>query len=176
LTGAPAAASGVSAVSPVSALAGVQTVPLQVGDPAPDFTLPDTHGSPVTLSELRGTPVVVVFVPFAFSGVCTGELCELRDNIELFEATGTRLLVISCDPLYSLRAWAEQEGYGFDLLSDFWPHGEAATAYGVFDAERGLARRGSFLVDVDGVVRWAVVNPAGRARDLAGYREALAAL
>jgi mycoredoxin-dependent peroxiredoxin len=152
------------------------TVPLQVGDPAPDFSLTDTHGSPVSLAELRGTPVVLVFVPFAFSGTCTGELCELRDNIGVFDAAGTRLLVVSCDPMYALRAWAEQEGYGFDLLSDFWPHGEVATAYGVFDAERGRALRGSFLVDADGVVRWAVVNPAGQARDLAGYREALATL
>jgi peroxiredoxin len=160
----------------MSPAAGVETVPLQVGDPAPDFTLPDTHGTPVTLSELRGTPVVVVFVPFAFSGTCTGELCELRDNIDVFEAAGTRLMVVSCDPLYSLRAWAEQEGYGFDLLSDFWPHGEAATAYGVFDPERGRALRGSFLIDADGVVRWAVVNAAGQARDLGGYREALAGL
>jgi peroxiredoxin len=151
-------------------------VPLQVGDPAPDFTLTDTHGSPVHLAELRGTPVVLVFVPFAFSGVCTGELCELRDNIGVFEAAGTRLLVVSCDPMYALRAWAEQKGYGFDLVSDFWPHGEVATAYGVFDAERGRAVRGSFLIDADGVVRWAVVNPAGQARDLAGYRDALAAL
>ncbi|GAA2722559.1 peroxiredoxin [Cellulomonas aerilata] len=151
-------------------------MPLRVGDPAPDLTLPDTHGSPVTLSELRGAPVVLVFVPFAFSGVCTGELCELRDNIELFDSAGARLLVVSCDPTYALRAWAEQEGYGFDLLSDFWPHGQAATAYGVFDTERGRAVRGSFLVDADGVIRWAVVNPPGQARDLAGYRTALAAL
>jgi peroxiredoxin len=151
-------------------------VPLQAGDPAPDFTLTDTHGSPVSLAELRGTPVVLVFVPFAFSGVCTGELCELRDNIGVFDAAGTRLLVVSCDPMYSLRAWAEHEGYGFDLLSDFWPHGDVATAYGVFDAERGRAVRGSFLIDADGVVRWAVVNPAGQARDLSGYRAALASL
>jgi peroxiredoxin len=172
-TSTAAAAAG---AAPAVTAAGVEAVPLHVGDPAPDFTLPDTHGSPVTLSGLRGTPVVVVFVPFAFSGVCTGELCELRDNIALFDAAGARLLVVSCDPMYSLRAWAEQEGYGFDLLSDFWPHGQAATAYGVFDPERGRALRGSFLVDADGVVRWAVVNPAGQARDLAGYREALAAL
>jgi peroxiredoxin len=146
------------------------------GDLAPDFTLTDIHGSPVRLHDLRGTPVVVVFVPFAFSGTCTGELGGLRDNIDLFDAAGARLLVVSCDPVYSLRAWAEQEGYTFDLLSDFWPHGAVAGAYGVFDTERGRAVRGSFLLDADGVVRWAVVNPAGRARDLAGYREALAAL
>ena len=148
----------------------------QLGEPAPDFTLTDTHGSPVRLSELRGTPVLRVFVPFACSGICTGELCELRDNVALFDAAGARLLVVSCDPVYSLRAWAEHEGYTFDLLSDFWPHGEVATAYGVFDAERGRPVRGSFLVGPDGVLRWSVVHPAGRARSLDGYREALAAL
>ncbi|ADG75039.1 alkyl hydroperoxide reductase/ Thiol specific antioxidant/ Mal allergen [Cellulomonas flavigena DSM 20109] len=146
------------------------------GSPAPDLTLPDTHGTPVTLSGLRGTPVAIVFVPFAFSGTCTGELCELRDNIAAFDEAGVRLLVVSCDPMFALRAWAEQEGYTFDLLSDFWPHGAAARAYGVLDETSGHALRGSFLVDADGVVRWSVVNPRGQARPLAAYRQALAAL
>lgn len=147
-----------------------------VGRPAPGFTLPDTHGTPVTLADLRGTPVVVVFVPFAFSGTCTGELCELRDNIADFDRAGVRLLVVSCDPMFSLRAWAEQEKYTFDLLADFWPHGDVARAYGVFDERSGHALRGSFLVDAEGVLRWSVVNARGQARPLAAYREALAAL
>ncbi|MBD8058496.1 peroxiredoxin [Cellulomonas sp. JH27-2] len=149
---------------------------LAVGDAAPDFSLNDTHGTPVTLAGLRGGPVVVVFVPFAFSGTCTGELCELRDNIADFEQAGVHVLVISCDPMHALRAWAEKEGYGFDLLSDFWPHGEVARAYGVFDEERGFAVRGSFLVDGEGVLRWSVVNGPGQARPLEAYREALASL
>ncbi len=147
-----------------------------VGTPAPDLTLPDTHGTPVTLSELRGGPVAVVFFPFAFSGICTGELCELRDNIAAFDEVGVRLLAVSCDPMFTLRAWSEQEGCTFDLLSDFWPHGAAARAYGVFDEATGHALRGSFLVDADGVLRWSVVHPRGRARPLAAYRDALAAL
>ncbi|MCC2333548.1 peroxiredoxin [Cellulomonas wangsupingiae] len=147
-----------------------------VGAPAPGFTLPDTHGTPVTLSELRGTPVALVFVPFAFSGTCTSELCELRDNIAAFDQAGVRLLAVSCDPMFALRAWGEQEGYTFDLLSDFWPHGAAARAYGVFDEATGHAVRGSFLVDADGVLRWSVVHPRGQARPLSAYREALAAL
>ncbi len=138
--------------------------------------LPDTHGTPVSVAGLRGVPVAVVFFPFAFSGTCTSELCELRDNLEDFEAVGVRLLAVSCDSQHTLRAWAEREGFGFDLLSDFWPHGAAARAYGVFDAERGLAGRGSFLIDADGIVRWSVVNPRGQARDLGDYRAALAAL
>ena len=147
-----------------------------LGAPAPDFSLSDTHGTPVTLRGLSGGPVVIVFVPFAFSGTCTGELCELRDNISEFEAAGVHVLVVSCDPAHSLRAWAAQEGFGFDLLSDFWPHGEVARAYGVFDEAKGFAVRGSFLVDADGVLRWSLVNPPGRARDFAAYREALAEL
>jgi len=151
-------------------------VSLSVGDVAPDFSLPDTHGTPVTLSGLRGGPVAVVFVPFAFSGTCTGELCDLRDNLEAFQDAGVHLVVVSCDPMFSLRAWAAAEGFAFDLLSDFWPHGEVAKAFGVFDEERGRANRGSFLVDGDGVVRWTVVNPAGQARPIAAYREAIESL
>lgn len=147
-----------------------------VGDPAPDFELPDTHGTPVRLSALRGNPVVVVFFPFVFSGICTSELCELRDNIAEFADHGARLLAVSTDAMFAQRAWAESEGFGFDLLSDFWPHGQTARAYGVLDETNGHALRGSFLVDADGVVRWAVVNPRGQARDLDGYRSALAAL
>jgi alkyl hydroperoxide reductase subunit AhpC len=120
--------------------------------------------------------VVLVFVPFAFSGTCTAELCAIRDDIALFDDAGVRLLVVSCDATFSLRAWQEQEGYTFDLLSDFWPHGEIARAYGVFDEERGLAIRGSFLIDADGVLRWALVNPRSQARDLDAYRAALALL
>ncbi|MHB1065748.1 MAG: redoxin domain-containing protein, partial [Georgenia sp.] len=140
------------------------------GDPAPDFELPDTHGTPVRLSSLRGTPVVVVFFPFVFSGICTSELCELRDNLESFEARGVRLLAVSTDATFAQRAWTEREHFGFDLLTDFWPHGEVSRAYGVLDEANGHALRGSFLIDAAGVVRWSVVNPRGQARDLADYR------
>ncbi len=138
--------------------------------------LPDTHGTPVRLADLLGSTVVVVFVPFAFTGICTGELCQLRDAIGEFDAAGVRLLVVSCDPTPSQRAWAELEGFGFDLLSDFWPHGVAAQAFGVFDPAKGRAVRGSFLIDDAGIVRWSVVNPPGRPRDLTGYLAALAEL
>ena len=146
------------------------------GDPAPEIVLPDTHGTLVSLVGLRGTPVVLVFFPFAFSSMCTSEAGELRDNLEDFEAAGVRLLGISCDPKHALRAWAEQEGLGFDLLSDFWPHGAAARSFGVFDDGSGMAVRGSFLIDADGIVRWQVVNAPGHARDIGAYRAALAAL
>ena len=160
----------------MTAAVAASPVPPRPGEAAPELVLPDTHGTPVSLAGLRGIPVAVVFFPFAFSGTCTSELCELRDNLDDFEAAGVRLLAVSCDSQHALRAWAEQEGFGFDLLSDFWPHGAAAQAYGVLDAERGLAVRGSFLIDADGIVRWSVVNPRGQARDLGAYRAALAAL
>lgn len=146
---------------------------VEVGLPAPDFSAPNTHGTPVSLSDLRGQNVLLVFVPFAFSGICTQELCELRDNIEDFEANGVALHVISCDSVFALKAWAAQDGYSFELLSDFWPHGEVAKKYGVFDEESGLAVRGSFLIDADGVVRWKLVNARAQKRDLEEYRKAL---
>ena len=149
----------------------------EIGMPAPEFSLRDEHGQQITLSDFRGEkPVLLVFYPFAFSGICTGELCELRDDIAAFEADGVQVLAISCDPMHSLRAWAEHESYPFPLLSDFWPHGEVAKAYGVFFEPAGSATRGSFLVDRDGVLRWGVVNGMGDARPLAAYREAVAAL
>lgn len=148
---------------------------LRPGDAAPDFTLSGTASGPITLSELAG-PVVIVFFPFAFSRICTGELCELRDNLARFTGRGVRVLGISTDPAFSLAAFREHEGYEFDLLSDFWPHGQVSRAYGVFDETGGHAVRGSFLVDGSGTIRWAVVNPRSEARDLSGYLDAVAGL
>lgn len=146
------------------------------GDPAPEVVLPDAHGTPVSLVGLRGTPVMLVFFPFAFSPICRSELGELRDSIEEFDAAGVRLLAVSCDPRHALRAWSEEEGFGFDLLSDFWPHGAAARSFGVFDDASGMAVRGSFLVDADGIVRWRVINAPGQAREMGDYRAAIAGL
>jgi mycoredoxin-dependent peroxiredoxin len=147
-----------------------------VGDMAPDFELANQFGEPVSLSALRGGPVVVVFYPFAFSGICTGELCELRDNIADFATAKARLLAVSVDSKYTLRAYAQTEGYDFDLLADFWPHGEVARRYGVFEEDRGMAGRGTFVIDGDGVLRDVFSTPTGQARPLARYRQALAAL
>lgn len=146
------------------------------GDAAPDFELLNQFGEPVRLSELRGRNVVLVFFPFAFSGICTGELCEIRDNLALFEDADAIVLGISVDSKFAQRAYAEKEGYAFDLLADFWPHGAVAEKYGVFDAESGMARRGTFIIDAGGTVRYVVVNPRGQARDFTEYRAALAGL
>jgi len=147
-----------------------------VGSVAPDFELSNQFGEPVRLSSFRGQNVVVVFYPFAFSGICTGELCEIRDNLASFEDANATVLAVSVDSKFSLRAYAEKERYGFDLLADFWPHGAVAGAYGVFDPESGMARRGTFIIDAAGIVRYVVVNPRGQARDLSEYRDALAGL
>ncbi|HEY8754047.1 MAG TPA: peroxiredoxin [Arthrobacter sp.] len=153
----------------------LQTVPA-VGEPAPDFELVNQFGEPIRLSSFRGQTVVLVFYPFAFSGVCTGELCEIRDNLAAFEDTGATVLAVSVDSKFSLRAYAEKEGYGFDLLADFWPHGAVASTYGVFDQEIGMAGRGTFIIDAAGTIRYVVVNPRGQARELAEYRDVLAGL
>ena len=153
----------------------VSAVP-RVGQQAPDFTLANQYGEPVRLSDFRGRNVVVVFYPFAFSGICTGELCEIRDNLSVFEYADAEVLAISVDSKYALRAYAEQEGYSFSLLADFWPHGAVAEQYGVFDSNSGMAGRGTFIIDGEGTIRYVVVNPRGQARDLAEYRRVLAGL
>ena len=118
---------------------------LAIGDTAPDFTLKDQHGQDITLSSYaRGKAVLIVFYPFAFSGVCTGELTGLRDRLGDFETDHSTLVAVSCDPMYTQRAVADRDGIFFPLLSDFWPHGETAKAYGVFDEISGGPKRSSF--------------------------------
>ena len=148
-----------------------------IGQQAPDFELKDQHGNVVKLSSFRGQKnVVVLFYPFAFTGTCTGELCGLRDQLELFQNDDVQLLAISCDSIFTLRVFAEKESYSFPLLSDHWPHGAVATKYGVFDDARGAAIRGTFIIDKSGVVRWQIVNAISDARNLDEYKAALATL
>ncbi|MFC8366561.1 MULTISPECIES: peroxiredoxin [unclassified Streptomyces] len=147
---------------------------IQVGDKAPDFELKDNHGATVKLSDFRGRKnVVVLFYPFAFTGVCTGELCEVRDRLPQFSDRDTQVLAVSNDSIHTLRVFAEQEGLEYPLLSDFWPHGDVSRAYGVFDEDKGCAVRGTFIIDKEGVVRWTVVNALPDARDLNEYVKAL---
>ena len=150
---------------------------LRAGDRAPDFTLRDQHGQDVTLSGLLADrPVLIVFYPYAFTGVCTGELAALQDGLADFDNDAVALLVVSADSLYSQRVFAEREGFEFRLLADFWPHGAVASAYGVLDQDSGAALRGTFLVGRDGIVRWSVVHAIPDARDTDDYRRAIAAL
>jgi mycoredoxin-dependent peroxiredoxin len=147
------------------------------GSEAPDFTARNQHGEELRLSEFRGrSNVVLVFYPYAFSGVCTSELGEIRDNLTVFGTAGAEVLAISCDPIYTLRAYADAQRLEFSLLTDFWPHGAVASSYGVFDADRGCAVRGTFVIDRAGIVRWSVVNALPDARSLDDYTAALARL
>ena len=148
-----------------------------IGRPAPDFELVDQHGAPVRLSSFRGSRnVVLVFFPWAFSSVCTGELIALRDDAGSFVNDTTQLLAVSIDSKFVQRRFAEHEGIEFPLLADSWPHGEVARLYGVFDSDAGAAVRGTFVIDRDGVLRWSVVHGIGEARDPAEYLRALAEL
>ena len=150
---------------------------LRTGGTAPDFTLRDQFGQDVTLSSFRGRKAVaLIFYPAAFSGVCTGEMSGIRDRLDEFLTFDTEVLAISCDPVYSLRAFADQDGLNFPLLSDFWPHGGVARAYDVFDEERGTARRSSYIVDKEGLLAWSVHNASADGRDLDEHLARLHAL
>ena len=147
---------------------------LAVGQVAPDFTLKDQHGKDVSLSDFKGVKnVVVVFYPFAFSGICTGELCEIRDDLGAFDSDQVQVLAISCDHMFTQRAWSDAQGFFFPVLSDFWPHGATAQAFGVFDQSGGFSTRGTFLIDSGGIVRWTLVNGPSERRDFTGYHTAL---
>jgi peroxiredoxin (alkyl hydroperoxide reductase subunit C) len=152
-------------------------MPPEVGAQAPDFTLKDQNREELALSSLRGErSALLVFFPFAFSGICTGELTAVRDDLASFQNDDVQVLAVSCDHPFALKAWADAQGYTFPLLSDFWPHGAVTQDYGVFNPGAGFALRGTFLVDRSGVVRFAEVNAVGEARDQDGWRRAIAAV
>ena len=144
---------------------------------APDFELANQYGERIQLGDFHGRRnVALVFFPLAFSSTCTAELCTLRDNLAMFQDHRVELIGISVDSKATLRAFAEDEGYGFTMLADFWPHGEVSKEYGVFLDHKGFATRATFLVDVDGVIREHFVTEPGQARSIDDYRTALDAL
>jgi peroxiredoxin len=152
-------------------------VAIEVGDRAPDFRLNDQHGRSVRLADFRGTKnVVLLFFPFAFTGVCTGELRAVQAELPAFQNGGVQLLAVSCDSMHALRVFSDAEELDFPLLSDFWPHGAASRAYGVFAEDKGCALRGTFVIDRRGTVRWTVLNGLPDARDLREYAKAVEAL
>ncbi len=151
-------------------VSGQQPTGLPLGTPAPDFTLRDQFGQSIALSDYRGTKAVaLIFYPYAFSGVCTGEMAQIRARLDEFLTFDTEVLAISCDPMFALRAFAESDGLNFPLLSDFWPHGAVTRAYGVFDERSGSPQRSSYVVDKEGTLVWAVHNAAPEGRDLAEH-------
>ena len=151
---------------------------IQAGEEAPDFVLKDNAGNDVRLSDFRGKQnVVLVFYPFTFTGVCQGELCELRDDLSSFETADAQVLAISCDSRHAQNKWAAEQGFTFPLLSDFWPHGEVSRRYGVFNEAVGCANRATFVIDKDGqVVDTFATAQLRTPRDKADYEAALTKL
>ncbi|HEX9856273.1 MAG TPA: redoxin domain-containing protein [Acidimicrobiia bacterium] len=124
-----------------------------VGSPAPQFELRDQHGQKVSRDSLLGAKSLVVFIPYPFTRVCTSELCEIRDNTALLNDIDAKVVAITVDTVGAIRRWAEEQRYEFPVLSDFWPHGGVAQAYGAFDDTYGYAKRYTFVLDEDGIVR-----------------------
>lgn len=152
-------------------------MPVSVGGEAPDFELPNSEGSTTKLSDFRGRRnVLLVFYPLAFSPICTSEFCMLRDENADLGARDTEVIGISVDSRHVLREWKKAEGYTNVFVSDFWPHGAVAHAYGTFNEERGTAYRGTFLIDKRGVIRWLEVPEVNEARDQGSWRKAIAEL
>ena len=150
---------------------------LTVGSTAPDFTLHDQNRQPVTLSDFRGAKdVLLVFFPLAFTGICQGELDQLRDHLPDFENDDNAVLAISVGPAPTHKVWATESGFLFPVLSDFWPHGAVSQAYGVFNDDAGVSNRGTFAIDRSGTIRFAEMKQPGEARDQRLWIEALTAL
>lgn len=148
-----------------------------VGSPAPQFTLFDQNRNPVALESLKGRKTLVVFIPFPFTGVCDGELCDLRDNMQQFNSMDAHVVVITTSPLPVNAKWAADQGFEFPVLSDFWPHGVTATAYGCFNDKLGVAMRSTYILDEDGIVRDIISSEAfGTPRPISSYSESLASL
>jgi peroxiredoxin len=148
-----------------------------VGTEAPDFDLQNQFGENVKLSDYRGEKnVVLIFYPKAFTGLCTDELCEVRNDNTDFSTDDVVTLGISCDTTATLKEFAEKEGFEYNLLSDFWPHGAVSQAYDVFLDKLGFPTRATFIIDKEGVIRWEVINGPGDTRSNDDYRAALAAL
>lgn len=144
-------------------------MPVAVGEMAPDFVLKDQNNQDVRLSDFRANrPVLLVFYPLAFTGVCASELGSLSSVPDW-----AQVLTVSVDSVYAHKVWAVQEGFSVPLLADFWPHGEVASSYGVFNEARGYAERGTFMVSLDGFVRFATVVPASSSRSPEVWKAAL---
>jgi peroxiredoxin (alkyl hydroperoxide reductase subunit C) len=152
-------------------------MPLAVGSSAPDFALKDQNNQVVRLRDFHDRKaVLLVFYPLTFTGTCQGELTGIRDNLGRYANDEVQVLAVSVDSTYSHKIWSLQEGFEFPLLADFWPHGEVARRYEVFNDTAGFANRGTFLIDKTGRIVFAEEIGPGAARDQEAWQEAIAAL
>ena len=149
----------------------------EIGSPAPAFELMNTDRTKVSLDSLKGRKALIVFIPFPFTGICEAELCMLRDERARLSELDANVVAITCDTVPANGAFAAQNGFDFPILSDFWPHGVVAQAYGAFNEITGSANRFTFVLDANGVVR-SIVNTESlsTAREFEAYTEALTAL
>ena len=140
---------------------------LKVGDVAPDFTLKDHNGKEVHLADFKGKKVVLGFHPFAWTSVCGQQMQDLEASLTRLEKAGAVAFGVSIDTTFSKHAWAKSlEIEKTRLLSDFWPHGEVADAYGLFDDHAGRSERSAVILDEKGVVRWKKVYPVSERPDI----------
>jgi peroxiredoxin (alkyl hydroperoxide reductase subunit C) len=150
---------------------------LPAGTEAPDFTLRDQNNQPLTLSDFQGKKnVLLVFFPMAFTGTCEGELSMVRDRLPDFSNENSEFVAVSVGSSPTHKVWSSAQGYLFPILSDFWPHGEVAQNYGVFNDDKGYANRGTFVIDKNGIITFSEMMGAGQVRDQSLWEKALAAL
>ncbi len=149
----------------------------EIGQPAPGFELTDQTRNLVSLESLIGKKTLIKFIPFPFTGICSGEICEVRDNLSALDEMNANVVVITCDTVPANAKWAADNGVEFPILSDFWPHGSVAQAYGCFNEALGVAMRSTYVLDADGIVRDIVSTPVlQEARSINSYKESLSAI
>jgi peroxiredoxin (alkyl hydroperoxide reductase subunit C) len=150
---------------------------VEIGQPAPPFSLRNVDREFVSLDDLKGRKTLIVFIPFPFSSTCEGELCAIRDRLSELDSLDANVVAITTDTFFANKAWSDQNGFGFPVLSDFWPHGAVTAAYGTFDEAVGAANRSTFVLDEEGTVRDIIATDSrGDARDFDAYVEALGRL
>ncbi|MDJ0953538.1 MAG: redoxin domain-containing protein [Acidimicrobiia bacterium] len=147
---------------------------MQAGSPAPSFELPDQDKNLVSLDSLKGKKTLIVFIPFPFTGICDDEGCAIRDNLSQLSNLDANVVVITAHGFNTNKKWSDENGFEFPVLSDFWPHGVTAQAYGAFNDQVGVANRYSFVLDADGVISEVINTEAlGIGREFDAYLEAL---
>jgi len=150
---------------------------LQIGDPAPAFELPNQDREMVNLDALKGRKSLIVFIPFPFTGICESELCTIRDNLADLGTIDANVVAITVHAVPTVKAWADAHNFGFSVLSDYWPHGATAQAYGAFNEAVGAANRFTFVLDEDAKVRSIISTESlGIGREFDEYNKALTAI